>query len=89
MEVLGTFLDVTVVTLQELVVFGRDTEAEHVYGLRLATEVGGQLLGDEHVVVVCDHEPAVDRVVVCDRYEVHSPALGQLVDLLGRSRTFR
>ena len=41
-----------------------DAPAEHVHGLRLALERGGQLLGHEHVGAVRDLEPAVDRVVV-------------------------
>ncbi len=53
-EVLGAGLDVAAVGLQPLVVLGRDPEAEHVHGLRLAAEVRGQLLGDEHVGAVGD-----------------------------------
>ena len=60
--------------------------AEHVHGLRLAPEAGGQLLGDEHVGPVGDLQHAGDRVVIGDRHEVHPAALGQLVDLLGRRR---
>ena len=64
----------------------RDAVAEDVHGLRLAAEVRGQLLGDEHVGPVGDLEDARDRVVVGDRHEVHAAALGQLVDLLRRRR---
>ncbi len=79
----GAELDVAAVGLQPLVVLGRDPVAEHVHRLRLAAEVRGQLLGDEHVGAVGDLQHAGDRVVVGDRHEVHPAALGQLVDLLG------
>ena len=83
-QVGGHRLDVAGVGLQPLVVAGRDAEAEHVHGLRLAAEARGQLLGDEHVGPVGDLEDAGDRVVVGDRHEVHAAALGQGMDLLGR-----
>ena len=83
-QVGGDGLDVAGVRLQPLVVVGRDAEAEHVHGLRLAAEARGQLLGDEHVGPVGDLERAGDRVVVGDRHEVHAAALGQRIDLLGR-----
>jgi len=84
-EVLGALLDVAVVALQPLVVVGRDAQAEHVHGLRLATEADCQLLGDEHVAPVVYLQDTADGVVVGDRHEVHAPPLGELVDLLGRS----
>ena len=74
-------LDVVVVGLQPLVVVGRDPIAEHVNGLGLALEPHGQLLGDERVGQVLQGPGALDRVVVGDRHEVHSAALGQVVDL--------
>ena len=83
-QVGGDRLDVARVRLQPLVVGGRDAEAQHVHGLRLAAEARGQLLGDEHVGTIGDLEHAGDRVVVGDRHEVHAAALGQGVDLFGR-----
>ena len=52
-------------------------------------EAGGQLLRHEHVGAVGQREHAVDRVVVGDGHEVHPAALGELVDLLGRSGALR
>ena len=63
-----------------------DPEAQDVHGLGLAVEVRGQLLRDERAGQVGDRERAVDRVVVGDRHEVHAAALGELVDLVRRSR---
>jgi hypothetical protein len=83
-EVGGAQLDVAGMDLQPLVVGGCDPVAEHVDRLGLAAEVGGELLGDEHVGAVGDLKHAVDRVVVGDRDEVHAAPLGQRVDLLGR-----
>src|ERR1019366_7739974 len=85
----GAQLDVTAVSLQPLVVLAGDPVAEHVHRLGLATEVGGQLLRDEHVWTARDREHAVDRVVIGDRDEVHAPALGQLVNLLRWGGTLR
>jgi hypothetical protein len=82
-QVLGDLLDVVGVGLQPLVVVGGDAVAEDVHRLRLALEPGGELLGDEDVRAVGDLQRAGDRVVIGDRHEVHPPALGQLVDLLG------
>ncbi len=84
-QVLRAFLDVPRVGLQPLVVGGGDAEAEHVDGLGLAAEGGGQLLRDEGIRSVRDLQRALDRVVVGDRHEVHPPPLGELVDL-GRWR---
>ena len=83
-QVLRHRLDVAGQLLQPRVVVGRDAEAEHVHGLRLAREARGQLLGDEHVRPVGDLQDAVDRVVIGDRHEVHPAPLGERVDLLGR-----
>jgi hypothetical protein len=55
-----------------------------VIRLGLAGEAGGQLLGDEAIGTIDQLETTGDRVVICDRDEVHPPSLGQLVDLLGR-----
>ena len=84
MQVVGDDLDVAGVGLQPLVVGGGDAVTEHVHLLGLALEVGGQLLGEEHVGPIRDGQRARDRVVIGDRHEVHAPALGQLVDLLGQ-----
>ncbi len=78
----GAQLHVAAVGLQPLVVLAGDAVAKDVHRLGLAVKVRGQLLGDEHVGAVGDLEHARDRVVVCDRHEVHATALGQLVDLL-------
>ena len=83
-QVVGDDLDVVGVRLQPVVIVRRDPEAEDVDGLRLAAEPGGQLLGHEDVGPVGDLQHAGDRVVVGDRHEVHSAALGEGVDLLGR-----
>jgi hypothetical protein len=83
-QVRGALLDVPRVTLEPLVVVGRDPEAEHVHLLRLALEARGQLLGDEHVRPIGDRERAVDRVVIGDRHEVHAAPLRELVHLLRR-----
>ena len=89
-HVRGAQLHVVRVGLQPVVVVRRDVVAEHVHRHRgLAAEAGGQLLGDEHVGTVGDLHDAVDRVVVGDRDEVHTPALGQLIDLLGRRGALR
>ncbi len=86
-QVLRALLHVPAVRLQPLVVGGVDPVAEHVHRRpRLAAEVGGELLGDEHVGALCDLQHAGDRVVVGDRHEVHPAPLGQLVDLLRRGR---
>ena len=85
-QVGGDGLDVARVGLEPVVVGRRDAQAQHVDGLWLAAEPHGQLLGDEHVGPVGDLEHAGDRVVVGDRHEVHAPALGEGVDLLGRRR---
>ncbi len=82
-------LDVVAVGLQPVVVIGGDPVAEHVHGLRLAAEVGRQLLRDEHVRARGDLAHAGDRVVVGDRHEVHAAPLGELVDLLRRRRALR
>ena len=79
-------LDVVGDLAQPVEVVGRQPQAQHVHGLRLALEAGGQLDGEEDVGAVGDGQDAVDRVVVGDRHEVHPAALGQLVDLLGRRR---
>ena len=50
----GAHLHVAAVGLQPLVVLGGDPVAEHVHRLRLAAEVRGQLLGDEHVGAIGD-----------------------------------
>ncbi len=81
----GAQLHVAAVGLQPLVVLGGDAVAEDMHGLRLAAEARGELLRDEDVGSVGDLQDAGDRVVVGDRHEVHSAALGQLVDLLGWS----
>ncbi len=86
-QVFGALLHVVVVRLEPFVVRGRDAVAEHVHGLGLATEGGGELLGDEHVGAIGDPQGAVDGVVIGDRDEVHAAALGQLVDLLRGRRT--
>ena len=49
-------LHVAAVGLQPFVVLGRDSVAEDVHRLGLAAEVGGQLLGDEHVGALGDRE---------------------------------
>jgi hypothetical protein len=82
-------LDVAGVGDQPFVVLRSDPVAEHVHGLGLAPEVGGQLLGDEHVGPVRDLQHAGDRVVVGDRHEVHAAPPGQLVHLLRRSCALR
>ncbi len=88
-EVFRTQFDVGAVSLKPFVNLPVDSEAEHVNRLRLITEVGRQLLRDEHVGPVGDLEHAGDRVVIGDRHEVHATTLGQLVDLLGRGGTLR
>ena len=85
-QVLGAGLEIAVVLLQPGVVVGGDPETEQVNGLWLATEPGGELLGDEDVVAVGDLETAIDRVVIGDRHEVHAAPLGELIDLLRRRR---
>jgi hypothetical protein len=87
-QVLGHRLDVERHRLQALVVVGRDPEAQDVDRLRLASEPGRELLGDERVVVPVGelHRPR-DRVVIGERHEVHAAALRQLVGLLGRRGT--
>ena len=77
-ELVGDGLDVAGERLQALVVVGRDPPAEDVDGLRLGAEPGGQLLGDEGVVVARGElQRAVDRVVIGDRHEVHAAPLGE------------
>jgi hypothetical protein len=85
-KVCGAGLDVAGVCLQPLMVPGSDPVAEDVHRLGLAGEASGQLLGDEAIGTAGQLQAAVDRVVVGDRHEVHPPALGELVDLLGRRR---
>ncbi len=86
-QVLRALLHIPAVRLQPLVVGGVDPVAEHVHRRpRLAAEVGGELLGDEHVGALGDLQHAGDRVVIGDRHEVHPAPLGQLVDLLRRGR---
>ncbi len=85
-EVRSAPLDVARALLQPRVVVGRDAEAEDVDRLRLAAEPRGELLRHEGVGPVGERERAVDRVVVGERDEVHAPALGQRVGLLGRRR---
>ena len=79
-------LDVVGVGLQPVVVVRRDPVAEDVHGLGLAAEAGGQLLGDEDVGPVGDLQDPVDRVVIGDRHEIHTSALGERVDLFRRRR---
>jgi hypothetical protein len=74
-------LHIVAVGLEPLVVLRGDAVAEHVHGLRLALETGGQLLGDERAGQVRDRQRAVDRVVVGDRHEIHASRPGQLIDL--------
>ena len=88
-QIRGADLDVTAVGLQPAVVFGSDPVAEDVHGLRLAAEVGGELLGDEDVWAVCDIEDSRNRVVIGDRYEIHAASLGQGIDLFGRGGALR
>jgi hypothetical protein len=88
-DVADARLEVAGAVLERLVVRGRDPVAEDVDRLALAAEPHGELLGDEDVRTVGDLEAAVDGVVIGDRHEVHPPALGELVDLLGGSRALR
>ena len=88
-KVCGAGLDIAGMRLQPLVVSGGDPVDEDVNRLGLAGEAGGQLLGDEAVGTIGELEATVDRVVVGDRDEVHTPPLGKLVDLLGRRRALR
>jgi hypothetical protein len=87
-QVGGAGLEVAGVRLQEGVVVPVDSVTEDVDRLLLAGEPRGQLLGDEDVVAIGDLEAAIDRVVIGDGHEVHTPALGQLIDLLRRCRAF-
>jgi hypothetical protein len=87
-QVGGARFDVVAVRLQPLVVAGSDPIAEHVHGLGLALEPGGQLLGDERVGQVLERPCAVDRVVVGDRHEIHPTTLGEVVYLVWVGRAF-
>ncbi len=89
MQVIGTGHDVALMCLQPLVVLGRNPPAQHVDGLGLLGEPGGQLLGYKDIRLVGDREDAGDRVVVGDRDEVHPPSFGQFVHLPGRGSAFR
>ena len=80
-QIARTRLDVASVGLQPLVIVRGDPVAEDVHRLRLALEPDGQLLGDEHIRQVRDRSGTLDRVVIGDRDEVHSPPLGEFVDL--------
>ena len=77
-------LDVVGVGLQPVVIVGRDPVTEDVHGLGLAAEARGQLLRDEDVGPVGDLQHPVDRVVIGDRHEIHTSALGERVDLFRR-----
>ncbi len=88
-QLVGDGLDIAGELLQALVIVRRDAPAEDVHRLGLAAKPGGELLGDERVVVLGGElKGAVDRVVIGDRHEVHAAALGELVDLVGRRGAF-
>ncbi len=89
-KLFGDGLHVAGERLQTLVVVRGDAPDEDVHGLWLAAKPGGELLGDERVVVALGElERAVDRVVIGDRHEAHATALGEVVDLLRRRGAFR
>ena len=89
-KLFGDGLDVAGERLQTLVVLPGDAPAEDVHRLGLAAKPGGELLGDERVLVAVGKlERAVDRVVIGDRHEVHPAALGEVIDLLRRCRALR
>ena len=80
-DVLAQFNDLTELSLG-------DVQHHHMDLATVLREIGGYLRTDEHPRKVGDLQGAVDAVVVADGDEIHPPAAGGLVEMIGRGKAF-
>jgi anaerobic ribonucleoside-triphosphate reductase len=66
------------------VLFFRDPEHADMALRLIFRKNRGDFAADDHIVSVCNREGTSDAVVICDRYQIHSPRFGAAIELFRR-----